>query len=48
MALAFSDQEYFVTLSSLPIFELVVWNWRTLEKLAAVETKVNNIEQQLM
>lgn len=38
LKLAFSDGVYFVSLSTFPEYNLIIWNWRTGEKFTSVKT----------
>ncbi|GLV41140.1 hypothetical protein CBL_04664 [Carabus blaptoides fortunei] len=41
-ALSFSDHEYLISLSCPPVFQIIVWNWRTQEKLVSKNTEIYN------
>ncbi|XP_046600315.1 cilia- and flagella-associated protein 43 isoform X3 [Neodiprion lecontei] len=42
---AFSGTEYLVTLSSFPQFDIILWQWRTGEKMAVRSTSVSDPKQ---
>ncbi|XP_012257347.4 cilia- and flagella-associated protein 43-like [Athalia rosae] len=46
LATTFTEHEYLVTLASYPHFSLVVWSWRTGERLATVSTGIKDIDLQ--
>lgn len=43
--LAFTESEYIVSLSNLPDFNMIVWNWRTGEKIQSIQTGVLKNDQ---
>ncbi|KAK6639595.1 hypothetical protein RUM43_007868 [Polyplax serrata] len=45
IALKFSEMEYLVALTGVPDYKIVIWNWRTAEKVHVQETKLRNPNQ---
>ncbi|XP_015600794.1 cilia- and flagella-associated protein 43-like [Cephus cinctus] len=46
LAITFTTRDWLVSLGSLPQFSLIIWSWRTGERIISVDTQANNLEGQ--
>ncbi|EZA53241.1 hypothetical protein DMN91_004557 [Ooceraea biroi] len=47
LSCSFAGTEYLVSLTSFPDFRLIVWLWKTGNHVAALNTKINNLVQEI-
>ncbi|XP_036145766.1 cilia- and flagella-associated protein 43 [Monomorium pharaonis] len=47
LSCAFAGTEYLISLTSFPDFRLIVWLWRTGKPVASLDTKIDNLVQEI-
>ncbi|KAL0119320.1 hypothetical protein PUN28_009711 [Cardiocondyla obscurior] len=47
LSCSFAGTEYLASLTSFPDFRLIVWLWKTGERVAMIDTKIDNLVQQI-
>lgn len=40
LSFSFSDGDYLITLSDIPSFEIILWNWRAEQKIASIPSEI--------
>lgn len=45
LSCCFTGTEYLVSLTSYPLFQLIIWLWRTGEKIHSVQTALTDLHQ---
>jgi hypothetical protein len=47
LSCSFAGTEYLVSLTSFPDFRLIVWLWRTGKHIAVLDTRMDNLVQEI-
>lgn len=47
LMMTFTETSLLITMGDVPNFELTIWNWRSGEKISAIQTEIRTVYQSL-